>query len=261
MGSVTVSAPDSEDRTQCGSRQRRLDQIRPDVTYFALTLRDSHGKLERSIQTRFAGFPEGVEPTAGFELREAAPVDPFKMMELWDHAGHPWVVVNTFQQLREYVRRGGEALITEELAREYFADVVEPRLCFSKGAAGFMRYTSDAPDLTVRSRKKQKRRIRKRDGHRCQRCGAQVGDDSSTRLEVHHVRAFSKGGPTADPNLTTLCHECNEETGDDFEPGLYWVKGGPIASAIDSESAEGHREAVDEYRRRVQRMLQNRGWH
>ena len=241
---MTLTTPDGEDQTKC-----RLHQIRSDVTYYALTLRDNHGKLDRSIQTRFAGFPEGVEPTAGFELREAAPVDPSKMTEMWNHAGHPWVVVNTFQQLREYIRRGGEALITEELAREHFADLVEPHLCLSKGAAGFMRYAPDAPDLTVRSRKRQKRRVRERDGNQCQRCGA------STRLEIHHIRPFSKGGPTADPNLITLCHECNQELADDYRPDLYWATKGPSMSATGTESADAHREAVERYRRRVEQML------
>ena len=45
---------------------------------------------------------------------------------------------------------------------------------------------------------------RKRDGERCQRCGATEG------LEVHHITALAEGGAEFDlSNLTTLCQECH----------------------------------------------------
>lgn len=238
--------------------QRGLGHFRPEVAYFALTLRDSHGRLERSVQSHFAGFPEGVGPGEGIELREASEVYPDKMTQLWEKAGHDWTLVNDASQLRAFVLLGGHALIAEDIAREHFADLVEPHLCVSKGAVSFMRHRPDAPDLSVRSRRKQKRRILKRDGHRCQRCGMRQTDDALTKLEAHHIRPFSKGGPTADPNLIALCRQCNRPIGDDFRPDLYWATGGPIASGADSESAEAHRRAVQSYRRRMNQMLQNR---
>ena len=49
---------------------------------------------------------------------------------------------------------------------------------------------------------------RKRDGERCQRCGATEG------LEVHHITPLSKGGAEFDlSNLTTLCQECHVDVG------------------------------------------------
>jgi 5-methylcytosine-specific restriction endonuclease McrA len=49
---------------------------------------------------------------------------------------------------------------------------------------------------------------RKRDGERCQRCGATEG------LEVHHITPLSKGGAEFDlSNLTTLCQECHVAVG------------------------------------------------
>ncbi|WP_420621096.1 HNH endonuclease [Candidatus Poriferisodalis sp.] len=255
---MTVTTPGSEDQAErIRGLQRSLKQIRPEVTYFALTLRDSHGRLERSVQSHFAGFPEGVGPGEGIELREASQVYPDKMTRMWEDVGHDWIVVNDVAQLRVFVLLGGHALIAEGIARGHFADLVKPHLCMSKGAVGFMRYHPDAPDSMVRSRRKQKRRIFERDGHRCQRCGAPQADDARTRLEAHHIRPFSKGGPTADPNLITLCRGCNQSIGDGFEPDLYWAAGGPIASGTDTESAEAHREAVENYRRRVERMLRD----
>ena len=128
---------------------------------------------------------------------------------------------------------------------------MEPHLCVSKGVGGFIRYKPDAPDLTVRSRTKQKQRIRERDGFRCQLCGAQQTEDEQTKLEIHHIRPFSQDGPTVDTNLITLCRKCNQALGQEFRPDLYWRPGGPISSASDSESAETHRRSVENYRRLV----------
>ena len=236
--------------------QSSLKQIHADVTYFAATLRADHGKPKMSFQSNFAGFPEGVGTDKGIELREASPVYPDKMIEMWERVGHDWLVVNDPMQLVVFVRRGGNALISEHLAREHFAALVEPHLCVSKGVGGFIRYQPDAPDLTVRSRTKQKQRIRERDGHRCQLCGAQQTEDEQTKLEIHHIRPFSQDGPTVDTNLITLCRKCNQALGQEFRPDLYGTPGGPISSASDSENAQTHRRSVENYRRLVARKLQ-----
>lgn len=255
---MTLTTPVSEDQTEHTRDSWRVSkQIEPEVTYFALTLRDSHGKLERSVESRFAGFPEGVRPGEGIELREASEVPPDEMTKRWGEAGQDWTVVNDDAELRLFILLGGNALVAEHIAREHFADLLEPHVCVSKGAVGFMRYRPDAPDLKVRSRRKQKRRIFRRDGHRCQRCGARQDDDTQTKLETHHIRPYSKNGPTADPNLVALCHECNKSIGDDFEPDLYWSSKGPSTSGIEPENAEAHQKAVENYRRRVRRKLRD----
>ena len=258
-----MTSAESEQRT-AGVHEPKSgpEQICPEVTYFAVTLRDTHGKLERSFQSSFAGFPEGVGPGEGIELREASPVYPDKMIALWEGIGQDWMVVSDPVHLIRFLLLGGNALISEHLAREHFSDFVEPHLCISKGAGGFMRYRPDAPDLTVRSRRKQKQRIRDRDGHRCQLCGVQPTEDDQTKPEIHHIRPFSQDGPTVDPNLITLCRECNQALGQEFRPDLYWTTGGPINSATDSENPQAHQRSVENYRRRVAQMFKaqrNRG--
>lgn len=47
-----------------------------------------------------------------------------------------------------------------------------------------------------------KRAIRMRDSHRCRFCS-----HSSTRLEVHHIKYLSEGGPNHEANLIALCDE------------------------------------------------------
>ena len=52
--------------------------------------------------------------------------------------------------------------------------------------------------------KRLRRHVLDRDGWRCTTCG------KPGRLEVHHVRATSRGGAMWDPaNLRTLCRGCH----------------------------------------------------
>lgn len=50
-------------------------------------------------------------------------------------------------------------------------------------------------------------RILKRDNYRCQICGRTAQDGIT--LEVDHIVPVSKGGKTVEPNLQTLCRDCN----------------------------------------------------
>jgi hypothetical protein len=49
--------------------------------------------------------------------------------------------------------------------------------------------------------------ILERDGHKCRSCGATV--DDGARLEIDHIKPFSKGGLTTPGNLQVLCYDCN----------------------------------------------------
>ncbi|MGL4758642.1 MAG: HNH endonuclease [Patescibacteria group bacterium] len=46
--------------------------------------------------------------------------------------------------------------------------------------------------------------ILERDNFQCQVCS------STDRLEIHHIRHWSKGGDHRPTNLVTLCHECHQ---------------------------------------------------
>ena len=50
----------------------------------------------------------------------------------------------------------------------------------------------------------QRNRIKRRDGHTCQRCGAQDVD-----LEVNHIIPVAEGGDNSDDNLESLCIPCH----------------------------------------------------
>ena len=58
--------------------------------------------------------------------------------------------------------------------------------------------------------------VLKRDGYKCQICGASVSDGA--KLEVDHIIPISKGGKSVMDNLQTLCMSCNRGKSDkDFK--------------------------------------------
>lgn len=63
----------------------------------------------------------------------------------------------------------------------------------------------ERPSPSSRDRPSQRliARVRERDGHACQRCGA------TERLQVHHVRGVARGGKHEASNLIVLCADCH----------------------------------------------------
>lgn len=59
--------------------------------------------------------------------------------------------------------------------------------------------------------------IMKRDGFRCQLCGASAKD--GVKLHVDHIVPVSKGGKTVRQNLRTLCERCNLGKGSKYDYG------------------------------------------
>jgi len=52
-------------------------------------------------------------------------------------------------------------------------------------------------------------RILKRDSFKCCACGRTPAVDPSCELHIDHIVPWSKGGPTIEENLQTLCEQCN----------------------------------------------------
>jgi 5-methylcytosine-specific restriction endonuclease McrA len=52
--------------------------------------------------------------------------------------------------------------------------------------------------------------ILKRDGYRCQLCGASATEANYVRLEVDHRTPVTAWGRTVEANLWTLCRACNK---------------------------------------------------
>ncbi len=59
-----------------------------------------------------------------------------------------------------------------------------------------------------------KRRVLRRDGYRCQKCGwthEEWNRSDPRHLELHHVKPHVKGGENTEENLVTLCTICHDD--------------------------------------------------
>lgn len=57
----------------------------------------------------------------------------------------------------------------------------------------------------------RRRKVYKRDGYRCQECGAGGGPHGDAVLHCHHKTPISQGGSHEYENLVTVCEFCHEE--------------------------------------------------
>ena len=55
--------------------------------------------------------------------------------------------------------------------------------------------------------------IKRRDNYTCQLCGNSIHKEPNLLLEIDHITPVSKGGPTEESNLQTLCWKCNRSKG------------------------------------------------
>ncbi|MGP8260138.1 MAG: homing endonuclease associated repeat-containing protein [Acidobacteriaceae bacterium] len=51
--------------------------------------------------------------------------------------------------------------------------------------------------------------VMRRDNFKCKACGRSPATDPAVTLDVDHIKAWSKDGPTVLENLQTLCTKCN----------------------------------------------------
>lgn len=51
--------------------------------------------------------------------------------------------------------------------------------------------------------------VMRRDNFKCRHCGASPATAANVELQIDHIQAWSKGGPTLVENLQTLCTNCN----------------------------------------------------
>jgi hypothetical protein len=67
--------------------------------------------------------------------------------------------------------------------------------------------------ISHKTQRKIKLRMRfdilERDGYRCVKCGSSPANERGVKLEIDHIKPWSKGGETIPENLQTLCKKCN----------------------------------------------------
>jgi hypothetical protein len=234
----------------------QLKVVDLDATYFAATLLGSEEGWCLSFQSRFVGWPDRGGPDQGVELREAAPVYPDRMTQMWDNLGQGWIVVTEPVHLAVFMRIGVNALIDENLARKYLRSSVEPREVTPRGVIGFTSYDPQSREVTHhRPSPTQRMRVLERDGFRCQLCGERPSENEHVVLHVHHIRPFGRGGLTADENLIILCHTCHNGLDPHEKVILFFLPGGHLDHTLEKEALPAFRESVETYRRKISSIV------
>lgn len=86
-----------------------------------------------------------------------------------------------------------------------------------------------------------RRRVYRRDDHTCQRCGAQGGSESDSRVVAHHIVPRSEGGGDEVDNLITLCPRCHARVHPENESL------NPASKFNGRETAQTFRDTFEDY--------------
>lgn len=251
------------DRTSLKARIEKMRTASEGATYFALTLTaNEDGHVMWSTQSEIAGI---TETSPRRELRTACPVIGSKMLALWRDVGTPGVAVNCREDLAIYLHLGGNAIIGESLAREYFPDIFKTREFVPTGLSTKTQIENvDPSTLRKAPTPKLRMKILKRDNYRCRICGRRAEDYTDIELHVHHFRPWAMGGLTEETNLVTLCHTCHNGLDPHFDMSLANVfpethqRFNELVAGLDSyakdffEGVKRYREAV-----RMKRVAEN----
>jgi hypothetical protein len=233
-------------------RMRIVDDA---LEYFAFTLTAGpQGQPVFEYQSQWVG--QGSKRMR--ELRAASLVHPHKMRHLWTEMGQASVVVTDAQTMAVFLRIGGNALIAEDVAKQYLPDLLGPRECVPSPLGRGPRSLSQIPQGALNHAPTQKLRtdVLRRDGFRCQGCGRRPADHVDITLHVHHVRPYGDGGLTEASNLLTLCSTCHQGLKPDFDMTLLELTPGALADedALDElahDDGTKFREGVRRYRDKI----------
>lgn len=235
-----------------------LSTPEPETEYFAVSLVATDEGSSLAFWTHWVGWADGSPEGSRWELREASLVDPQAALNLWGEIGQGGMVVSDPNHLMLFLRAGGNALIAAGVARRWFPTWLEPRACLPDGPVGFVTIDRDAREVTRRApTPKQRMRVLRRDGFRCQLCGERPSDNPHVTLHVHHIRPFSTGGLTADSNLITLCHTCHIGLDPHEQLSLFHLPGGHLQRALDALEPDQFHQNVATYRQRMTARLSN----
>lgn len=247
-------------RTRLLQTLRKMKTFAPEGDYYALTLgANRRGHAYWGRQTHWVGFSER---NPRWEIRAASLVAPEAVTSAWSEMGQGWVSVHDDAALAVYLRLGGNALVTKQVAEDRLPDVIAPSECMHDGSIavggfGFLG-TKHLPDEAVERRapsRKLRMEVLKRDGFRCVVCGRRARDHTDIELHVHHLVPWRMAGPTAEENLVTLCGTCHKGLDPDFEPTLRELAGLPgPAAGLDMDNSEFNEE-VARYREHAKELL------
>jgi hypothetical protein len=172
------------------ARLAELTATRSDSLYFAVTLTaDAGGRVIFGTQSEWVGWSD---ENCREELRRARLVYP-KFAELWIGLGQPYAAIHTADEISLFLLGGGNALIEENLGRDFFPYLLGTERAIHDGETGFI--SPGLLDQTAFRRVPSPRlrmQVLNRDGRRCRICGR--NPDDHLDLVLHHIKPGTNSG-------------------------------------------------------------------
>lgn len=151
-----------------------------------------------------------------FEVRQPSLVEQDRFLASMSELGDNVKYIDSVESYSQWMYLRGWALVPEEFARSRMPQWLKQRSCLISPLGSFVDLEVASPGALKRSLSaRQKAAVIQRDGGRCLKCG------STDNLTMQHVRPFSKGGETTSRNMVTLCFDCNQKAGVEFDLNLY----------------------------------------
>jgi hypothetical protein len=174
--------------------------------YFLISTRKFEGSTYMSF---FSHWQTGPHLERQKEMRSISLMDPEKVKDDFDLLGQKIATVNSKEDLLSLSSIGGHSLISTELIKKHYTEILKPVLTVNTDA-GYLDYASvSGKYLQRKAQGTYRMEILTRDGYRCRLCGASTDDSPHVSMEVHHIKPWEEGGISVPDNLITLCRLCH----------------------------------------------------
>lgn len=185
----------------------RISPANASLRFHAITLTATDdGQVHTTSNSMWVGFKDDDWRV---EIRQSRVVTA-AYGKIWDELDLPYLFAWTPDDLLTFLLLGGNALVEQSLAEEFFGDLLAPRACYPAGSRGYVGASALKSTAFRRApTPKLRMEVLKRDHRRCRICGRNPDNHVDLELHVHHIRPWQKGGLTDISNLITLCHTCH----------------------------------------------------
>ena len=201
-------------------KRMRSEKPNENSEYYCITfLGENDGKITISCISNWNGFTD-TKPRR--EMRKAALVKPYNMLEFLNSIGEPALLVNNQFDFQLFMLFGGHGVIERTIAEKYLKNIIEPTETVFSYANGNI-VATDLPEnkLQRAPTKKTRLKIINRDNRKCRICGRSPKNYVDVELHVHHIMPWSFGGITEEENLITVCKTCHDGLDPHFDTTLY----------------------------------------
>jgi predicted restriction endonuclease len=193
---------------------RRVAKILSKETVFSTEYR-IHGKYSvSSVRYRFGSWNNAMK-CAGLKIWRHNQVNKY---ELLMNLKRLWVKLKRQPVRKDLTFKNSEYSVYAY--ERHFGGIYNALCALIKLVNSSRKYKSDSLYSPYRIKTKkhkttrdvntaQRFKVMERDDFTCVKCGRSPATEKGVRLEIDHIKPYSKGGETVISNLQTLCRECN----------------------------------------------------